>query len=91
MSKGPKLTLVPVYGVKSPVPPRLLRPAGISTTSCPLMRTWTWPTPLSKSSRSKPRNVRNVCWPVGIDLAFNVKVPELEAWPASPLYKPVNN
>ncbi len=47
--------------------------------------------PLSKSSRSKPRNVRNVCWPVGIDLAFNVKVPELEAWPASPLYKPVNN
>jgi hypothetical protein len=51
------------YGAKSPEPVRWLRPAGTSSTNWPLTRTFSWPTPLSKSSRSNPVKVKNALFP----------------------------
>src|SRR5712664_3426856 len=60
----------------------------MSATSWPLIKTWNWPTPFSKSSRSNPAKV-NVVFPGGTDLTLMMKLPELDAWLKSPLYEPV--
>ena len=65
-----------------------MRPAGISTINWPLTRTFSWPTPLSKSSKSKPVKVNNT-GPPREDLTFTVKLSELVRWPESPPYAAV--